>query len=88
MSALFSLFHGGGEGLAVSEPLQLLGQIIDLAEASVVLRGDQFLELDAGITTRGIGIADRVAIQRQQHRPYPSEHVLDGREVHAHCIAE
>ena len=63
-------------------------QIVDLVEASVVARGDQPLELAAGGAAGRIGVADRVALQRRQHRAYPGEHVLDGGEVHAHGIAE
>ena len=82
------LVHRRVEGLPVTETLELVSEVVDLVEAAVVTRGDEPLELVAGGAAGGIGVADRVALQRRQDRADPGEHVLDGGEVHAHGIAE
>ena len=57
-------------------------------ETSVFACVHQLLKLDAGIAARRVGVADRVAVQRRQHRTHPRGHVLDGGEVQAHLITE
>ena len=85
---IVELAHGGVEGLSVLEPLQLTRQLVDPVQAAVVARVGDPLKLGAGGAAGGIGIADRIAVQRHQDGTYPGEEVLDGAEVHAHGVAE
>ena len=76
------------QGLFVRVVLQLVGQVIDRIEVPLISLTNQPLELAAGVAAGLIEIADGITLQGRQHRTYPGEQVLAGREVPAHDIAE